>query len=414
MHELVIKGRAAKLAAQVLSQTSSELRSSALLTMADFIEDRSEQILRSNELDLNKALHANNSPALLDRLTLTPNRISDLASGLRQVAVLTEPLSEVMDIITRPNGLTIHKVRVPLGVVGVIYEARPNVTSDVAALCLKSGNAVVLRGSSSALHSNQVLTQVIQSALLQVGLPAESVQLIEDPAREATDAMLRMHEYLDVLIPRGGQGLISHVMKNSTVPVLQTGAGNCHIFIDASAQLSMAIEIVLNAKVQRPGVCNAVETLLIHEAWAKDYLPYLLETLQSKGVDIRGCEKTCALHSGLCVALQTDWETEYLDLRLAVKLVPTLTDAMEHIRTYSTGHSECIISEDTHNSTEFLQLVDAAVVYHNASTRFTDGYEFGLGAEIGISTQKLHARGPMGLKELTSYKYKVYGKGQIR
>jgi len=414
MQDLYGLARDARKSASVLCLSSSEQRTEAVKLMAEYLLKDSEHILAANELDLLRARASNQSSALLDRLTLTPNRIETISKGLKQVALLHDPVGEIIETLKRPNGLIITKTRVPLGVVGVIYEARPNVTADVAALCIRAGNAVLLRGSSSTLMSNIAITAALQRALTAAQLPASAIQLVKDPARIATDTMLKLKGYIDVLIPRGGSELIEYVTTNSTIPVIQTGAGVCHIYVDELSEPAMVERIVLNAKTQRPAVCNSVETLLVHEAWARLHLCKLVDILHKQGVKIRACEQTYRLIAGLQLASMLDWKTEYLDLVLNMKIVSCLEEAIEHIQLYGTNHSECIITEDAARANTFLSVVDAAVVYHNASTRFTDGFEFGLGAEIGISTQKLHARGPMGLKELTSYKYKVYGQGQAR
>ncbi len=413
MNELIQKGIAAKKAAKVLNRTSTEQKNRALAAMAEQLLSNTAFLLEENEKDLENARQQNTSAAIMDRLTLSEKRIQEMAEGLRQVIELSDPVGEVMETFTRPNGLRIEKVRVPLGVAGIIYEARPNVTVDAAALCLKTGNAAYLRGSSSAIHSNKAIIRLIQNALEETGLPKEAVQLLEDTSYETSNQMLRLNQYLDVLIPRGGAGLITHVVQNATVPVLETGVGNCHIYVDESAQLDMAINIMLNAKTQRPAVCNAVETVLLHPEWAKQNLDAAIGALQAKGVEIRACENTRALKPELKAAVEADWEAEFLDLILAVRTVD-LDEAISHIEQYGSGHSECILTENQENAERFLREIDAAAVYHNASTRFTDGFEFGFGAEIGISTQKLHARGPMGLKELTSYKYLLHGQGQTR
>lgn len=414
MSELILKGIAAKKAAKELNKASTEIKNRALAAIADQLLTNAQTLIDENEKDLQRARENNTPNAVIDRIALTEKRIQDMAEGLRQVIELPDPVGEVMESFTRPNGLFIEKVRVPLGVAGIIYEARPNVTVDAAALCLKTGNAAYLRGSSSALHSNKAIIRLIQAALEETGLPKEAVQLLEDTSYETSDQMLRLNQYLDVLIPRGGAGLISHVVQNATVPVLETGVGNCHIYVDESAQADMALDIIINAKTQRPAVCNAAETLLVHQSWAQEHLQKVVDALQSKGVEIRACEKTLVLVPGLKAAEESDWSAEFLDLILAVKIVDRLKDAIDHIEQYGSGHSECIVTENQENAQQFLRDIDAAAVYHNASTRFTDGFEFGFGAEIGISTQKLHARGPMGLKELTSYKYLLHGQGQIR
>lgn len=414
MNELMEKGARAKKAAKFLAQMTSEAKNQALASIAGQLLANSDFLLQENQKDLEAARKANTPESILDRLSLNEKRIQDMAEGVRQVMDLPDPLGEVMESFTRPNGLIIEKVRVPLGVLGIIYEARPNVTVDAAALCLKTGNAAFLRGSSSALHSNKAIVELIQQALVANSLPREAVQLLEDTSYETSDRMLRLNQYLDVLIPRGGAGLISHVVQHATVPVLETGVGNCHIYIDESADPQMAVAITLNAKTQRPAVCNAVETILIHQTWADQYASQLFQALKNKGVELVACEKTRVNDPSLKAATEQDWKTEFSDLILAVKTVNYVEEAIAHIEEYGTGHSECIITQNQEHARKFMLEIDATAVYHNASTRFTDGFEFGFGAEIGISTQKLHARGPMGLKELTSYKYLMYGEGQIR
>lgn len=414
MNELTEKGALAKKAAKFLAQMSSEAKNQALSAIADQLLTNSDYLLQENEKDLETARKANTPASILDRLSLNLKRIQDMAEGIRQIMDLPDPLGEVMESFTRPNRLIIEKVRVPLGVIGIIYEARPNVTVDAAALCLKTGNAAFLRGSSSALHSNKAIVALIQQALDAHQIPREAVQLLEDTSYETSDRMLRLNQYLDVLIPRGGAGLISHVVQHATVPVLETGVGNCHIYIDESADPAMAMSIMLNAKTQRPAVCNAAETLLIHKNWAHQHALPLFQALKDHGVELRGCEKTVGMDPSLQLATEQDWKAEYLDLTIAVKIIDAVEEAIAHIEEYGTGHSECIVTHNKEHARKFMMEIDAAAVYHNASTRFTDGFEFGFGAEIGISTQKLHARGPMGLKELTSYKYLMYGEGQIR
>ena len=414
MSELLKKGEAAKKASKRLAQLSTVEKNQALTKIADHLITNTEYILEQNDKDLQQGKINELSDAVLDRLALSAKRIQDMAEGLSQVTQLPDPIGEKIESWTRPNGLLIEKIRVPLGVIGIIYEARPNVTVDAAALCLKTGNATLLRGSSSALHSNKAIVKCIQDALASAGIPLAAVQLLEDTSRETSDQMLRLNQYLDVLIPRGGEGLISHVVQHATVPVLETGVGNCHIFIDGSADSTMAIDIVVNAKTHRPAVCNAVETVLVHKEWAERHLASLVSTLQDNNVKLRVCETIQAQYPTFELASEQDWQTEYLDLTLSMKQVNNVEEAIAHIETYGTNHSECIVTEDELNAAYFLKSIDAAAVYHNASTRFTDGFEFGFGAEIGISTQKLHARGPMGLQSLTSYKYLMLGKGQIR
>lgn len=403
-----------RVAAAGLATLSTETRDGALLKMADMLELSADRIVEENALDLAAGRGEGLSAALMDRLTLTVDRVGEMASGLREVASLRDPVGEVADGWRLPNGLAVERVRVPLGVVGIIYEARPNVTVDAAGLCVKSGNAVVLRGSSSAINSNRVLVEVLGSAGEEAGLPADSILLVESPDREAARDLMRAHGLVDVLIPRGGAGLIRTVVENSTVPVIETGVGNCHVYVDEGADLGMAVEIVVNAKTQRPGVCNACETMLVHSAVAESFLPEAADALGKKGVELRGDERTREILPDASVAAEDDWYAEYLDLVLAVRVVENLDDAIKHINTYGSGHSDAIVTCDFARSERFLSEVDSAAVYVNASTRFTDGAQFGLGAEIGISTQKLHARGPMGLRELTTTKFVIRGKGQVR
>jgi len=407
-------GKHAKGASKTLSGLSTDQKNKALLLAADFLEERSATVLRANQLDMEAAEANGVKGALLDRLRLDTARIGAMAEGLRQVALLDDPVGEALSMKNRPNGLQIAQVRVPLGVIGIIYEARPNVTADAFALCLKTGNAVILRGGKEAIHSNKAIVQVIQQALKKAGIVESAIQLVEDTSRESAVAMMKMSEYLDVLIPRGGAGLIKTVVENSQVPVLETGVGNCHVYIDQWADHEKAIPIIVNAKTQRPGVCNAMETLLVHQGVADELLPQIGKALQPFKVEIRGDDTAIRLIENALPATEEDWGTEYLDMILAVRVVGSLKEAIDHIDRYGTKHSEAIVTENYTNARQFLQQVDAAAVYVNASTRFTDGFEFGFGAEIGISTQKLHARGPMGLKELTSTKYMVYGNGQTR
>lgn len=414
MNELIEKGIKAKNAAGQLSQLSTQQKNNALKHAADELINEAEFILNENQKDLEAASANNVKGALLDRLRLTRDRIESMAEGLEQVARLDDPVGEVLYMKKRPNGLQIGQIRVPLGVIGIIYEARPNVTADAFALCLKTGNAVILRGGKEAINSNKAIVKVIQDALNNKKVPVDAIQLVEDTSRESAVAMMKLNKYLDVLIPRGGAGLIQTVVENSSVPVLETGVGNCHTFIDESADLQKAQKIAVNAKTHRPGVCNAMESLLVHSSVADKILPPLCDELKNLNVEIRGDDTVQKLVPFAISATEEDWSTEYLDLILAVKVVSSLDEAIIHINTYGSSHSECIVTENYSNAQRFLQEVDAAAVYVNASTRFTDGFEFGFGAEIGISTQKLHARGPMGLKELTSTKYIIYGNGQIR
>lgn len=407
-------GTRAKQVSRILAVLGQQEKNAALEAAAEAICANEAEILAANEADVKKAVERGMSPGLVDRLRLTSSRVSDMADGLRSVASLHDPIGEVESMQKRPNGLLIGKKRVPLGVIGIIYEARPNVTADAFALCFKSGNAVVLRGGSDAIHSNTAITEAIRKGLRSCSLPEDAIQLITDTSRDTVRAFMRMKDFLDVLIPRGGAGLIRTVVENSTVPVIETGTGNCHIYVDASADLQMACEIVHNAKTQRIGVCNACESLLVHRSVACRFLPMLKDRLSEKNVEMRGDEASCSLIPEMVPATEEDWGTEYLDYILSVKQVDSLEEAIAHINRYGTGHSEAIITSDYSNAQRFLDEVDAAAVYVNASTRFTDGAQFGFGAEIGISTQKLHARGPMGLKELTTTKYIIYGSGQIR
>lgn len=407
-------GQNAKAAARSLAVAGAE-KDRALTAIAEALLDHQEEILEANRIDLQNGKEAGLTPSLLDRLALTPARIEGMAEGVRQIVALPDPVGKVLDGMVRPNGLQITKVRTPLGVIGIIFEARPNVTVDAAALCLKSGNAVILRGGKEAIHSNLCLTKVMRGALEGAGLPVDCIQLVEDTTRQSSLELMGLTEYLDVLIPRGGAGLIRAVVENSHVPVIETGAGNCHVYVDAFADLDMAANIIFNAKTSRPSVCNAIETVLVHEAVAEEALPKIKARLDEKQVQLRGCERTRQiLGDSVVPATEEDWATEYLDYILAVRVVKSLDEAVEHISRYSSGHSECIVTRDYKNAKEFTARIDSAAVYVNASTRFTDGGEFGLGAEIGISTQKLHARGPMGLNELTSVKFILEGDGQIR
>lgn len=414
MNELLTKAQRLKKAAATLATLTTEQKNRALSLMADELLQKQQYILEENRKDLEAGEKAGLSQALLDRLKLTEERIQAMAEGVKQVMELPDPVGEVLASWKRPNGLVIEEVRVPLGVIGMIYEARPNVTVDAAALCLKTGNGVLLRGSSSALHSNIALVKVLHEALAKSECPEDAIQLLEDTSRETASQMFRLNDYLDVLIPRGGAQLIRSVMEQASVPVIETGVGNCHMYVDESAQPEMAIDLVINGKTQRPSVCNAVETVLVHEAWAKLHLSKLVQALEEKGVEIRGDEAVRKLLPHVKPAQESDWDTEYLDLILAMKIVKDVHEAIEHISRHGTRHSEAIITENRENANLFLKEVDAAAVYHNASTRFTDGFEFGFGAEIGISTQKLHARGPLGLPALTSSKYVIRGEGQIR
>ncbi|WVE36895.1 glutamate-5-semialdehyde dehydrogenase, partial [Priestia megaterium] len=371
-------------------------------------------ILKANELDVEKAVQKGTSKAMLDRLSLNEERIHGMADGLRQVAALADPVGEVLSMAKRPNGLQIGQQRVPIGVIGIIYEARPNVTCDAAGLCLKAGNAVILRGGSEAFYSNQAIVSVLSQAAASAGLPEHSVQLIEDTSRETALELMKLNEYIDVLIPRGGAGLIEAVVKNATVPVIETGTGNCHVYVDEEYDRDVAANIVINAKTSRPAVCNSAEKLIIHERAAHEFLPIIVQALREKDVEVRGDDRALTIVPDLVPAADEDWKKEYLDFIMAVKIVDDIDEAISHINVHSSHHSEAIVTTNYAHAQRFLQRVNSAAVYVNASTRFTDGEEFGFGAEIGISTQKLHARGPMGLKELTTLKYIIYGDGQIR
>ena len=407
-------GAKAKIASRVLA-TAGEKKNDALKAIAQALLDNADKIMTANEIDLAKGKENGLSASLLDRLMLNQKRIEGIAQGVLEVAALPDPIGTVISGSVRPNGLKISKVRVPMGVIGIIYESRPNVTADAAVLCLKSGNAVILRGGKEAINSNKCIAEIMRGAVEQAGLDRNSIQLIEDTTRQSSTELMGLTKYLDVLIPRGGKGLIRAVVDNAKVPVIETGAGNCHVYVDEFADLDMAAEIIYNAKTSRPSVCNAIETILVHKAVAEKALPMIKARLDEKNVELRGCEHTKAI-LGDCVvpADESDWETEYGDYILAVKVVDSFDQAVEHIAKYSSGHSECIITGNYKNARLFTERVDAAAVYVNSSTRFTDGGMFGLGAEIGISTQKLHARGPMGLNELTSMKFIIEGDGQVR
>ena len=414
MSELIQKGKKAKIAASLLAKATTEQKNKALSTISEQLIKEQTFILEENNKDLQAGKENGMSDSLLDRLKLNEQRIQDMADALVQLTKLEDPIGQLIEEWERPNGLKIAQVRVPLGVIGMIYEARPNVTVDASSLCLKTGNAVLLRGSSTAIHSNKALVKVIQHALELINLPVDGVQLLEDTSRETASEMFKLNEYLDVLIPRGGAKLIQTVVQNSTVPVLETGAGNCHVYIDETADPNMAIEIAINAKTQRPSVCNAIENVLVQKDWASEHLQELITALQEKDVQIHGDEKVQKAGKEIIPASLEDWGTEFLGLEVALKVVEGVEEAITHINQYGTKHSEAIISSTVENVEKFFTEVDAAAVYHNASTRFTDGFEFGFGAEIGISTQKLHARGPMGLQALTSTKYTIRGNGQIK
>jgi glutamate-5-semialdehyde dehydrogenase len=414
MSEVVIKASAAQIAAAVLNRLSTEEKNEALLLMADALIAAQDRILAANEEDLARGRELGTSSSLLDRIKLTPTRLADIADAVKQIVDLPDPVGDLLETIHRPNGLFIEKRRVPLGVIGIVYEARPNVTVDAATLCLKSGNAVVLRGGSAAISSNRSIIAVLRDALSRTAIPADALQLIEDSNRSSVDEMLKLNGLLDVIIPRGGASLIQNVVKNATVPVIETGAGICHTYVDDTADYAMAEAIALNAKVQRPSVCNSMETLLLHESFARNYLSAIADNFRAANVELRGCGITRDIVPWTKSASDEDYATEYNDYILNIKVVRDLDEALNHIHRFGTKHSECIVTETAAHADRFLQEVDAAAVYHNASTRFTDGFEFGFGAEIGISTQKLHARGPMGLPALTSTKYRVVGSGQIR
>ncbi len=412
--ELIIKGEKARKAAFKLANLSETAKNNALKRIAKALADKEQEILAANAIDVENAKNKGTSGALIDRLTLNKKRIEGMADGLLQIVSLQDPVGETVSGWKRPNGLQITQRRVPIGVIGMIYEARPNVTVDSAGLCLKSGNAVILRGGSEAINSNKAIVSVISEALKEEGLPEGTVQLIEDTGRETAVELMKLNKYIDLLIPRGGASLIQTVVQNSTVPVIETGTGNCHVYVDGEADYDMGKNVIVNAKTSRPAVCNAAETLLVAEAAASEFLPKALKALKDMNVEIRGCEKTLSIYKDAKPATEEDWGTEYLDFILAVKVVKDIDEAIDHINKYGTKHSEAIITTNYAKAQKFLDEVDAAAVYVNASTRFTDGGEFGFGAEIGISNQKLHARGPIGLKELTTIKYVIYGDGQVR
>lgn len=414
MSELIIKGQKAKEASYVLMNATTTKKNNALLKMAEILLKNSEEILEANKKDLEKAIEKGTPKAMLDRLALDESRINGMADGLKDVVSLPDPIGEVTGMWKRPNGLQIGKQRVPLGVIGIIYEARPNVTCDAAGLCLKSGNVVILRGGKEAINSNIAIVKALREGVKEAGLLEDVIQLVENTDREVATEMMRLNQYIDVLIPRGGAGLIQSVVQNATVPVIETGTGNCHVYVDCDADLEMAKNIVINAKTSRPSVCNAEEKLLVNEKIAKEFLPIIFKALKEKEVEVRGDKKVLDILNEATEIQDDEWGKEYLDYIIGVKIVKDVDEAINHINKYGTGHSEAIITNSYENSQKFLQRVDAAAVYVNASTRFTDGSEFGFGAEIGISTQKLHARGPMGLNELTTNKYIIYGNGQVR
>lgn len=411
LEEIGIRAKAAATKLNILGQEEKNIGLEAIAKALLVME---ETILKANEIDVTNAKNNGIKESLIDRLSLNHDRIVSMSEGLLQITSLEDPIGEVISMKNRPNGLTIGQKRVPLGVVGIIYESRPNVTADAFGLCFKTGNAVILRGGSDAIHSNKAIVTVIQNALVDVGLPGDSVILIEDTSREVATELMKLNQYIDVLIPRGGAGLIQSVVENSTIPVIETGTGNCHIYVDEYADLNMAVDIIINAKTQRYGVCNACESLVVHRSVAKEFVPIIVEALTKKNVEIRGDRESIELSNLIIEAADEDWGKEYLDAIISLKIVDSIEEAISHINKFSTKHSEAIITKDYCNSMKFLNEIDAAAVYVNASTRFTDGFEFGFGAEIGISTQKLHARGPMGLLALTTTKYIIFGNGQIR
>ncbi len=415
MSELITKCESAKKSAQKLINVSTTEKNKALMAIADALIKRTDEIISANKIDIENANRNGTREAMIDRLTLTPERIKAISDGVREVVALNDPIGEVINMTQRPNGLMIGKKRVPMGVIGIIYEARPNVTVDAAVLCLKTSNACILRGGSEAINSNVAIMRIMQNAAYSCGIPEGTLNIIEDTSRETATALMKMNGYIDMLIPRGGKGLIKSVVENATVPVVETAAGNCHVYVDEFADFDMTKEIVLNAKVQRPSVCNAAETLLIDSKIAGKFIPLIFKELIDNGVEIRADEISKSIYpDGVLSATEEDYYTEYNDYIIAVKVVNGVSEAIKHINKYNTKHSEAIITDSYENAQRFLNEVDAAAVYVNASTRFTDGFEFGFGAEIGISTQKMHARGPMGLEALTSVKYVVYGSGQIR
>ena len=414
MEQLMEIGKRAKLAARAVGLAGADEKNRALAAIAEALTAHAAEIIEANRLDVDNARRRGVKESLVDRLVLDEKRIQGIADAIGELIELPDPIGEVLSMHKRPNGLLIGQKRVPMGVIGIIYEARPNVTVDAATLCLKAGSSVILRGGSDAIHSNTKLVSIMRQALKEASMPEDAICLIEDTDRKTATEMMKMKGYIDLLIPRGGAGLIQSVVENATVPVIETGTGNCHVYVDADADIAMAEVIIINAKTQRTGVCNAAESLLVHKDIAQAFLPGALKALQEKGVEIRGCERTAQYASSVLPATEEDYRTEFLDLILSVKVVDSLDEAIDHINEYSTGHSETIVTKSYDNANRFLEEVDSAAVYVNASTRFTDGGEFGFGAEMGISTQKLHARGPMGLKEMTALKYIIYGNGQIR
>lgn len=414
MFSLNEMGKRAVEAKGILAGLSTEQKNQALRCAAGKLIEQTEYLLEANQQDMKQAVANGMNPGLQDRLRLNPQRIQAIAEGLKQIAELPDCLGEVVESFERPNGLKLQKVRVPLGVIGIIYEARPNVTADAFGLCFKTGNAVILKGGRDALYSNKAIVKVLREALDFSGITPDAIQLIEDTDREVTREFMKLKTYVDVLIPRGSAGLIQSVVENSTIPVIETGTGNCHVFVDKDADIEMAVKIIFNAKTQRVGVCNACESLVVHNEIKERFLPALAQALKEKNVELRGDERVCEVLSDCVPATEEDYGKEYLDYILSLKTVDSVDEAIAHINRYGTKHSECIVTENEENAAKFLNAIDAACVYWNASTRFTDGFEFGFGAEIGISTQKLHARGPMGLRELTTYKYQIRGNGQVR
>jgi glutamate-5-semialdehyde dehydrogenase len=408
------KAQKAKAASRKLANISTEIKNNALFKMAAGIEHEAARLISENRKDLMEAEKKGLSKAMIDRLTLTHDRIKAMADGLREVAALPDPVGEVLRMWRRPNGMEVGRMRVPIGLIGIIYESRPNVTADSAALCLKSGNGVLLRGGSEAVHSNNAIVDVLSRAGAEAGIPEGAVSFIENPDRACVMEMLKLNRFIDLIIPRGGEGLIRMVSENSTIPVIKHDKGVCHVYVDDKADLAMAEEICFNAKVQRPGTCNAMETMLVHQDVAGTFLPAIISRMKNAGVEIKGCTRTLEIVPGITAATDKDWDTEYNDLILNVKTVASMEDAMEHIAVHGSQHSEAIVTNDYRNARRFQREVDAAAVFVNASTRLNDGFEFGLGAEIGISTTRIHARGPMGLEELTSTKFIVFGNGQIR
>lgn len=404
----------ARIASRGLATLSPAVKNATLLKMADALEAQAETIKTQNALDIEAGKRNGISSALLDRLLLDDKRIKGMADGLRDITALPDPVGEVTELKKRPNGMMVGKMRAPLGVIGIIYESRPNVTADTAALCLKSGNAVVLRGGSEAIHSNRAIAKILSETAKEAGIPDNAIQLVPVTDRTAVKELLKLDKYIDVIIPRGGYELIRFVTENSSIPVIKHDKGVCHVYVDKDANVKMAEDIAFNSKVQRPGVCNAMETLLVHEGIAKDFLPGMITKFHDAGVEVRGCDKTRAIFSGVAEATEADWDEEYLELILSIKVVSDFDEAVDHLDNYGSGHTETIVTDNYQTAQDFLSRVDSSAVMVNASTRFNDGGQFGLGAEMGISTQKLHVRGPMGLNELTSLKFIVYGNGQIR